>query len=64
MQFPKFRTPLQKEWDRLIKQEEAFLSKKAEKQQSKLNSLLADKVPSNLQSTLDTAFAKAFRKTP
>lgn len=60
MQFPKFRTALQKEWDKLIKQEAAFLSKKAQKQQSKLNSLLADKVPANLQSTLDNAFAKAF----
>ena len=60
MQFPKFRTPLQKEWDKLIKQEAAFLSKKAQKQQSKLNALLENKVPANLQTTLDNAFAKAF----
>ncbi len=60
MQFPKFRTPLQKEWDKLIKQEASFLSKKAQKQQSKLNALLESKVPENLQSTLDKAFAKAF----
>ncbi|MBE6877856.1 MAG: EcsC family protein [Ruminococcaceae bacterium] len=60
MQLPKFRTPLQKEWDKLIKQEAAFLSKKAQKQQSKLNTLLESKVPQNLQATLDNAFAKAF----
>ena len=60
MQLPKFRTPLQKEWDKLIKQEAAFLSKKAQKQQSKLNALLDSKVPQNLQTTLDNAFAKAF----
>lgn len=60
MQLPKFRTPLQKEWDRLIKQEADFLSKKAQKQQTKLTALLEDKVPQNLQKTLDKAFAKAF----
>ena len=56
-----FRTPLQKEWDKLEKQEAAFLSRKSEKQQSKLNALLADKVPAGLQNTLDNAFGKAFR---
>jgi len=55
-----FRTPLQKEWDKLEKQEAALLAKKSEKQQSKLNSLLAEKVPPSLQSTLDNAFNKAF----
>ena len=55
-----FRTPLEKEWDKLQKQETAFLNKKSTKQQSKLNVLLADKVPAGLQSTLDTAFSKAF----
>ena len=55
-----FRTPLQKEWDKLEKQETAFLNRKSEKQQSKLNALLADKVPAGLQSTLDNAFNKAF----
>lgn len=56
----KLKTALEKEWDKIIKQETNFLIKKAEKQQSKLNSLLEEKVPENLQSTLDKAFAKAF----
>ncbi|MBR2028547.1 MAG: EcsC family protein [Oscillospiraceae bacterium] len=55
-----FRTPLQKEWDKLEKQETAFLNKKSTKQQSKLNALLEEKVPASLQSTLDNAFNKAF----
>ena len=55
-----FRTPLQKEWDKLEKQETAFLNKKSTKQQSKLNALLEEKVPAGLQSTLDNAFGKAF----
>lgn len=61
MKFFSFRTPLQKEWDNLEKQEAALLAKKAAKQQSKLNALLADKVPAGLQTTLDSAFGKAFR---
>jgi len=56
----KFRTPLQKEWDKLEKQEAALLAKKIQKQQSKLNSLLAEKVPPGLQKTMDNAFNKAF----
>ena len=62
MKIPKitFRTALQKEWDKLEKQEAALLAKKNGKQQSKLNTLLAEKVPPNLQQTLDSAFNKAF----
>ena len=60
MQFPKFRTPLQKEWDKLIKQENALLAKKAEKKPTKLSVLLENKVPQNLQNTLNNAFEKAF----
>ncbi|MBQ7815905.1 MAG: EcsC family protein [Oscillospiraceae bacterium] len=56
----KMRSALQKEWDKLEKQESAFLARKSEKQQSKLNTLLAQKVPAGLQSTLDSAFNKAF----
>lgn len=56
----KLRTPLQKEWDKLEKQEAALMAKKSEKQQSRLNSLLAEKVPPSLQRTLDSAFNKAF----
>lgn len=54
------RTPWQKEWDKLIKKEEILVEKKRWAKQSKLNTLLAQKVPPNLQSTLDTAFEKAF----
>lgn len=53
-------TPLQKEWAKLEKQEAAYLQRKAEKTDSKLNQFLAAKVPENLQKTLDNAFYKAF----
>lgn len=51
---------LQKEWLKLVRQEQIYLQKKMQKTDSKLNKLLADKVPANLQNTLDTAFSKAF----
>ena len=54
-------TPLEKEWGRLVNRELAFISKRAEKTDSKLNQLLEKKVPVGLQKTLDTAFTKAFR---
>lgn len=53
-------SPYEKELARLLKDEEAFKKKYAEKNESLLNRLLADKVPAGLQNTLDTAFAKAF----
>lgn len=53
-------TPLQKEWEKLEKQETAFLQKRVEKTDSRLNQLLAKKIPANLQSSLDAAFFKAF----
>lgn len=55
------QTHLDKEWAKLEKQEQAYLQKRMEKQDSKLNRLLEDKVPEGLQKTLDTAFAKAFQ---
>ena len=54
------QTPLQKEWVKLEKQEAIYLQKQMEKTDSKLNQLLADKVPANMQGTLDKAFSKAF----
>lgn len=54
------QTPLQKEWSKLIKQETAYLEKRLEKSDSKLNQLLARKVPPTLQGTLDKVFSKAF----
>lgn len=53
-------TPLQKEWAKLEKQETAYLAKRMEKTDSKMNQFLEKKVPPNLQSTLDGAFSKAF----
>lgn len=53
-------TPFQKEWEKLEKQETAYLQKRKEKTDSKLNQLLEKKVPANLQNTLDSAFSKAF----
>lgn len=53
-------TPLQKEWEKLVKQETVYIQKRMEKTDSKLNRLLGKKVPSNLQGTLDKAFSKAF----
>lgn len=54
------RTPLQKEWTKLEKQETVYLQKRMEKTDSKLNQLLEKKVPANLQNTLNNAFSKAF----
>ena len=42
------------------KQEAAYLQKRSSKSDSKLNRLLASKVPAGLQGTLDAAFSKAF----
>ena len=53
-------TARQKEWNKMIRAEEDFLTKGASKKDTKLNQLLADKVPEKLQETLDVAFSKAF----
>ena len=54
-------TPLEKEWGKVNNQELAYISKRAQKSDTKLNQLLEKKIPSGLQNTLDTAFCKAFR---
>lgn len=51
---------LQKEWEKTEKQERVYIQKRANKSDSRLNQLLAKKVPANLQDTLDAAFSKAF----
>ncbi len=56
----KRKTPLQKEWDTLIRREQAFLDRRKTENGSALNQLLAKKVPEKLQRTLDAAFEKAF----
>ncbi|MBR3841464.1 MAG: EcsC family protein [Erysipelotrichales bacterium] len=55
-----FKTPIMKEWNKLLKQEQKYLKDNVNKNESKLNQLLAEKVPANLQNTLDTAFMKGF----
>lgn len=54
------QSPLEKEWTKLEKQEKAYLQKRMEKKDSKMNQFLAERVPAKLQGTLDTAFSKAF----
>lgn len=53
-------SPFEKELKKLQKQELAFLNKYSEKDESKLNRLIEDKVPDKLQHTLEIAFIKAF----
>lgn len=55
------KTPLEKEWYKLQKQEVDFLVKHVKREDSKLNTILADKVPEGLQDTLDKTFYKAFK---
>lgn len=54
------KTALEREWERLEKQEARFLSLRAAKQETRLNRILEEKVPEKLQNTLNAAFAKAF----
>ncbi len=51
---------LEKEWNKAEKEEGAYISKYMNKQETRLNQFLEDKVPAGLQNTLDIAFAKAF----
>ena len=60
MGFFQKRAPLEKEWDKLVKEERKFLLSQAVKRESFLNQKLEQVVPDKLQDTLDTAFAKAF----
>lgn len=54
-------TPWKKEWDSVLKTEEAYIKKGAEKKSSMLNRLLEEKVPAKLRETLETAFEKSFQ---
>ncbi|MBQ7794941.1 MAG: EcsC family protein [Lachnospiraceae bacterium] len=54
------KPPLDKEWEKLLKEESKFLVARVEKKDSLINRKLAEVVPEKLQGTLDTAFAKAF----
>ncbi len=48
------------EWTRLLKQEDTFLKKRAEKKVTKLDAIIAEKIPQKLQDTLNLAFSKSF----
>lgn len=50
----------EREWSRQLESEEKFIRDRVGRQDSRLNRMLASKVPEKLQSTLDSAFAKAF----
>ena len=54
------KSPIEKEWGKLMKEEDRFLAARTEKKDSFLNRKLEEVVPEKLQGTLDAAFAKAF----
>lgn len=54
------KTVLEKEIARLQRAERRFLRKQQNKEPTKLDLLLEDKVPEKLEATLDAAFSKAF----
>lgn len=54
------KPPIEKEWEKLTKQESHFLASRAEQKESFINRKLAEIVPEKLQGTLDAAFFKAF----
>lgn len=51
---------LQKEWSKVVKQEQSYLQKRVEKKDSRMNQLLEKKVPGKLQAALNQTFLKAF----
>ncbi len=55
------KSPMEKEFEKVLKQEQKFLDKRRDKKESQLNQLLAEKIPDNMQGKLDSAFAKAFQ---
>lgn len=54
------KTVRRREWEEIRKKEKKFLDSRREKKESRLNRLLEEKVPDQLQSKLDAAFEKAF----
>lgn len=57
----KRKTPIQKEMLLLKKQEQRFLERHQEKENSRLNRFLEDKIPDKLQETLEKVFSNAFK---
>ena len=60
MFFFKRKTPFEKELSAVLKKERKFLESRKNKKESFINRQLEKVVPAKLQSTLDSAFAKAF----
>lgn len=54
------KTPLEKELERLERQEQKLRQRQSRRKTPPLNQLLADKVPDQLHGTLNAAFSKAF----
>lgn len=54
------KTPINRQWDKLIKQETKFLKNISEKKYTKLDILLLEKVSDKLKNTINVAFAKSF----
>lgn len=50
----------EKELKKLMIREQSFLAKRRNKKESAINRVLADKIPDKLQSSINTAFSKAF----
>lgn len=57
----KRRSPLEKEYEKVLKEEQKHLAKNQQERESFLNKMIGDKIPEKLQTTLDAAFSKAFR---
>lgn len=55
------KSPVEKEWEILLKQEAKLRKKRSERKESVLNQKLEKHVPWKLQDTLEAAFGKAFQ---
>ena len=54
------KTPRDAEWEKIEKQEKRFRKERAERKEAAWQQMLEEKVPDQLQKTLDFAFCKAF----
>ena len=54
------KTPRDAEWEKIEKQEKRFRKERAERKEATWQQMLEEKVPDQLQKTLDFAFCKAF----
>lgn len=54
------KTPRDAEWEKIEKQEKRFRKERAERKEATWQQMLEEKVPNQLQKTLDFAFCKAF----